>query len=131
VLSPAALVDRCRKQLADHVIDEAEDRRATAEVLGERQYAARTVAEAAFELVPERDVGATEAVDALLRVADEDQARRRGIARDGEPAEQVGHLALDRIDILELVDDEEADATLGGVPHAGLAQQVARRDQQL
>ena len=84
------------------------------------------------------DVGAPKAIDRLLRVADDEElARRRrhrapvadrGIAR----REQQQDLGLQRIGVLELVDEQVREAQLKRGAHLRvIAHEIARRHQQV
>src|SRR5689334_12770029 len=90
-----------------------------------------------------RDVGAAEPVDRLLRVADEEQAPRFRVdlvprsfagARIAR-AEQRGELDLNRIGVLELVDEDALVAVTqprpGARTMARVAQQGAREYEQV
>ena len=95
---------------------------------------------AGADLVVDGDVGAAKAVDRLLRVADhgEPPGRRRELApvlvgRDRLIAgEQQGELGLDRVGVLELVDQHDLVAAAEVVARGlVVAQQVARPEQQV
>ena len=92
----------------------------------------------AADLAIDGDVGAAEAVDRLLGIADDEEAaglRLRlapvGLARivGGEEQEDLG---LQRIGVLELVDEDALEAALEALAHAPVvAHQVARDEQQI
>ena len=100
------------------------------------------VSSSSRDVAVDADVGAAEAVDRLLRVADDEEASRRpGV--HGAPvrwpvasavAEQQEDLGLQRIGVLELVHEdvrepllERPRRTLGVVAHAGRARGAAGR----
>ena len=87
------------RDAADNV-DEVDDRGGAAEVPREIEDVA-LLRKIGGNVVPHRDVGAAEAVDALLRIADEEELRTLYAASDGE-----GDVALREIGVLELIDDE-------------------------
>ena len=66
----------------------------------------------AADVVVDLDVGATEAVDRLLRVADDEQLARHGPHGTPVPlggivrGQQQQELGLERIGVLELVDED-------------------------
>ena len=78
------------------------------------------------------DIGAPEAIDRLLGIADDkERARpeRRFVAFAREPPQQIG---LQRIGVLELVDEQDAEAAAKLFADFGVvAHQVARLDQQI
>ena len=94
--------------------------------------------QAVADLAVDADVGAPEAVDRLLRIADEEQRAR---PRPDLPpvglvgivgGEQQQDLGLQRIGVLELVDEDAREARLEAAPHAGVvAHQIARAEQQI
>ena len=94
-------------------------------------------AESILDLGVDVDVGPAEAVDRLLRVADEEEPSRlelrvapagRVVAR----RQQHHDLRLQRVGVLELVDQQEAVAAPEVMPHARLLlEQVARVEQQV
>ena len=84
------------------------------------------------------DVGAAEAIDRLLRIADDEQLAGNG--RDVLPArlvrivrrQQQQQLGLQRIGVLELVDEDPREARLEVPPHVRVvAHQIARAQQQI
>ena len=94
--------------------------------------------EAIADLAVDADVGAAEAIDRLLRVADNEETAgnrrrgapiRRGWIRGGE---QHQDLRLQRVGVLELVDEDMCEAALKPASHqlvspdqiAGLEQQI-------
>ena len=89
-------------------------------------------------LAVDADVRAAEAVDRLLRVADEKQ--RAGPWTRAPPVglavvvgrEQQEDLRLERIGVLELVDEDPLEARLESAPHLRVvAHEVARAEQQI
>ena len=112
-------------EVGEDAVHEAEDGRARAEVLHEVQDA-RPPLRLAGELVEEAHLRPPEAVDRLLGVAHDDE-RSRAIARE-EPRD----LDLQRVGVLELVDDEVLEAAAEPLADGGVvAQRVARLDQQV
>ena len=90
------------------------------------------------DLPVDADVGAAEPVDRLLRVADEEQ--RAGARARAPPVglavvvgrEQQQDLRLERIGVLELVDEDPLEARLESAPHlCVVAHEVARAEQQI
>ena len=86
----------------------------------------------------DRDVGASEAVDRLLGIADEEEAagRRPCLAPVGlgriVGGEQQQDLGLQRIGVLELIDEHPLEAALkAGADLRVVADQVARAEQQV
>ena len=85
------------------------------------------------------DVGAAEAIDRLLRVADDEEAAGDGDDRAASrpasgsaDAEQQQDLRLQRIGVLELVDEDVREARVKPAADAGVAaHQVARLEQQV
>ena len=77
----------------------------------------------ALDLVVDRDVRAAEAVDRLLRIADDDEpARARDAPSPSTSRQQQRELGLDRVGVLELVDQHAAVAAAGstrGPPGCG------------
>ncbi len=92
----------------------------------------------AAHLAIDRDVGAAEPVDRLLGIADDEEAAGQrlrlapvGLARivGGEEQEDLG---LQRIGVLELVDEDALEAALEALAHPPVvAHQVARDEQQI
>ena len=90
------------------------------------------------DLAIDADVGAAEAVDRLLRIADDEQlARPRpgaspvrlGVVVGGEQQQDLG---LQRIGVLELVDEDVLEARLEAPADAGVvAHEIARAEQQI
>ena len=103
-------------------------------------------AEAALRLEERRDVGAAEAVDRLLRVADDEEMAgcdrdlvprrrgQRGIARVGR-GDADRELDLDRVGVLELVEQEPRVALVEPRPHdrtlLGVTQKLTGEDEQV
>ena len=107
---------RARRRLdqpAEHVVDPGEHRLGRPEVGREPQ---RLVGEVVACREERGDVGAPEAVDRLLRVADEERAgpaRRRASCQSRRSARRRGReqrrdLDLDRVGVLELVEEQRA-----------------------
>jgi hypothetical protein len=129
-------------EVAEHEVDQVDDRPARAEVCGQRE-AAPARAEAVGGLEEQRDVRPPEAVDRLLGVAHEEQVAlaggdlaprrvRRGVVVGGD---EHGQLDLDRVGVLELVDQQVPVALPQRRPDrgavVGVAQHVAGEDQQV
>ena len=73
------------------------------------------------------DVGPAEPVDALLRVADDEEAPRRRALREAQD-----HLELERVGVLELVDQEVPDPALEVPPHVRpVTHEVSRPQEQV
>src|SRR6266478_5604045 len=119
-------------------IDDALDvwRRAKAGVKVRAPRASRL--EQVPDLLVRLDVGSAEAVNRLLRIADEKQLARH--RPDAAPVafsgivgrEQQQDLRLERIGVLKLVDEQMREARLKGLPHSRMAdQQIARAQQQI
>ena len=89
----------------------------------------QTVAHAAIGA----DVGAAEAIDRLLRIADDEQRARPDACPSIVAREQQQQLGLQRIGVLELVDQDDAEALSGtrGRHRRVVADQIARLDQQI
>ena len=121
------------------VVDPLQHRPHRAEVLDQ---ALLGVAEPLEQVVVDRDVRAAEAVDALLRIAHNEelpvyQGRVSPVRREGLPVPLVGcqiegDLRLERIGVLELVHEDALEARLRAPSNVGMvAQQVARPGQQI
>ena len=83
--------------------------------------------------IEDADVGATETIDRLFRIADDEQ---RAVTNAGAIAvlgrEQQQELGLQRIGVLELVDEEHAKPLLESPPYARpVAHEIARLDQEI
>ena len=71
------------------------------------------------------EVSASEAIDRLLGVADEEQATaidrdlfpRTGVVGAMGPCQQVGDLGLDRVGVLELVDEQGRPLVVQALPY--------------
>ena len=110
-----------------------------AEARGQVHAAARPpLSSRARHVAVDRDVGAAEAVDRLLRIADDEEAA--GDGRDRAPVgcggivggEQQQDLGLQRVGVLELVDEDVREALLEAAPHgSSLRDEVARLEQQV
>ena len=86
----------------------------------------------------ERDVGAPEPVDGLLRITDDEELSSYRAGPAEVPLERVvrrqqqQNLGLQRVGVLELVDEEVGEATLELAPHAVVvADEITREDQQV
>ena len=86
------------------------------------------------------EVSASEAIDRLLGVADEEQAAAfdrdvrpdTGIVDAMGPCQQVGDLGLDRVGVLELVDEQGRPLVVQALPHLGVfSQHVTGQHQQV
>ncbi len=128
-------------ELGEHVVDPAEDARRRPEVAGEKT--GRAGRELLFGREERGDVGAPEPVDRLLGITDEEEPARLdahlrprtvGIGGIVGP-EQRGELDLDRVGVLELVDQDAVVALpepgAGGRTVLRIAQQHAGEDQQV
>ena len=114
-------------ELGEDPVHEAQDGGAGAEVLHEVQHgAARRGLRPARELAEEAHLGAAEAVDRLLGVAHHHE-------RPGAVAgEEARDLDLERVGVLELVDDQVAEAAAVPLAHARVvAQRVARHQEEV
>ena len=134
------------EQRREHRVDGGDDAGDGAEVAGEAE---RLRGDEAPHLQEQLDVGAAEAVDGLLRVADEEEAARvdhepgpvgrgatgrvgedRVVGRDAGDAH--GELGLDGIGVLELVEEQVRPATPQlGDDHRVRAEQVAGEHEQV
>src|SRR5262245_37960817 len=100
------------QELREGAVHEAQDRGPGAEVLGELQQRESRVAPRAARHVPEqRGVGTTEAIDRLLGITHHDQVARP------VASQQERHLDLERVGILELVDQQMTEARTEVVAH--------------
>ena len=109
---------------------------AKARVQVQRRRAER--GETVADLAVDADVGAPEAIDRLLGIADQEQ--RAGPRPDPAPVglgivvggEQQQDLGLQRIGVLELVHEDPLEAGLEAAPHLGVvADEIARAEQQI
>ena len=89
--------------------------------------------QALLDLLVERDVGAPEAVDRLLRIADQEQLARAPAPRARQSRcagivgdEQHQDLGLQRVGVLELVDEEVREAAREVGAHRGVAHESSR-----
>ena len=104
------------EDLVEALVDEGEDGGHGAEVGGEGEHFPAARLDEALHLLVDRDVGAAEAVDRLLRVADDEELARRQAAaapvgrglRPGRSARRNSDLGLQRVGVLELVDEDES-----------------------
>ena len=111
-------------QLAEHAVDEAQDRGARPEVLLEVQHRPFP-GPLPGELSEQPHLGATKAIDGLLGVAHHHQ--RPGAIAGEEP----GDLHLERVGVLKLVDDDVPEATVKMLPHRrAVTERVASLDEQ-
>ena len=118
---------RGQDELGEDPVHEAQDGGARAEVLHEVQHGpALRGLRPARQLAEEAHLGAAEAVDRLLGVAHHHQ-------RPGAVAgEEARDLDLQRVGVLELVDDQVAEAAAVPLAHARVvAQRVARHQQEV
>ena len=127
-------------QVAEHVVHELDDRTGRAVVAGEALW---RCAERRTGAEERGDVGASEPVDRLLRVADHEQPA--GIRRELVPAtvarvgfgrgEEGGEVALDGVGVLELVEEEAGVAGAEAAPYVpavlGVAQQRTRQHEEV
>ena len=129
-----------REHLVEPLVDEGDDRRDRAEVGGEGEGLAAASLDEALRLLVDRDVGAAEAVDRLLGVADDEELARLQAAAApvgrGLPLRVLGQeerdLGLQRVGVLELVHQDEVEAPLEVAAHGdrGL-QDVARAEEEV
>ena len=115
------------------------DLRHAAEAGGQRDAASRRSAdEPLADLAVDADVGAAEPVDRLLRIADDEQAS--GHRDDRAPVGLVGigggeqqqDLRLQRIGVLELVDEDVREARLEAAADGRVAaDEIARLEEQI
>ena len=114
------------------------DRRHGAEADREMYHRRPGADELALDALVQPDVGAPEAIDRLLRIAHQEELA--GYGSDAAPVpfgriaggEQEQQLGLERIGVLELVDEEMAPARLQAAAHARVvAHQVACPQQQI
>ena len=124
------------------VVDPADDGLAGAEVGGERDQPA-VGAVAVLGRQEQGDVGAAEPVDGLLRVADDEQVaggdrdlvprQRAGVVGPGVGGGDAhGDLDLDRIGVLELVEQEALVAAVQALADGGvLADELAGEHEQV
>ena len=119
-------------------VDQPLDRRHRAEARRQVEDPDAALGEQVLHVVVEHDVGTPEAVDRLLRIPDNEELAR---SRPHPPPvvlvrvvsrEQQQDLRLERIRVLELVDEQVAVAPLQVGAHRGVRpQQVAGLDQQI
>ena len=109
----------------DHVVDPGDHRRSRAEVLLDGQHPAspgRLAIDQVLDLVVHGDVGATEAVDRLLGIAHHEELARSQdhvapVRGQRLLLAEVEHdLCLQRVGVLELVDQEVAEPALQEAP---------------
>ena len=123
------------EHVGEHVVDPLHHRRGGAEVLADdlrRPGRRRLTRDEPLHLVVHADVGAPEAVDGLLGVADHEQLAglehhvapvvRPGLAL----AEEEDDLRLQRVGVLELVDEQVAEARLQRRPGGAVADRAGR-----
>ena len=126
-------------RMVEHLVHHVGERLARAEVGGEQENRAERL-ETGAHLVVDDDVGAPEAVDALLGVAHHEEGSRPG--DDGAPVggppsvglrgEQEEELRLDRVGVLKLVDQHVPIALPQIPPHVGvLAEQPGRQHEEV
>ena len=110
------LLELAAEVRAEEVVDRGEHLRPRAVVVREREERLRGRA----ALAEDRDVGVPEAVDRLELVADEEELRLRR-------PQQLDDLGLERVRVLELVDEDLAEAELLALADLGMrAEEVAR-----
>ena len=129
------------EDVGEDVVDPLHDRRRGAEVLAddlEGAGPAGLAGDLALDLVVHADVRAAEAVDGLFGVADDEELagledRRAPVGGRGFPfAEEEDDLGLQGVGVLELVDEQVAEARLQRRPRVEVAhQQVAQAPQQV
>ena len=124
------------EDVVEYGVERGEQLRVRAEV--RRDLLVRARERAVSHLVVDGDVGAAEAVDRLLRVADDRQPARRRCQRPPVAVrllvacQEQRELRLDRIGVLELVDQHDLVAAPEVVARRLVrAQQVARPEQQV
>jgi hypothetical protein len=119
-----------RDDLGEHLVDPRQQLRNGAEVLVETDDIGP---EATPRPIPQRDVGSPKAVDRLLRVADDEELARcqlglgprRGRRGRVGRGQQERDVELDRVGVLELVDEDDVDARRQAGANAGVgAKQV-------
>ena len=124
-----------RKHRREVTVDDCFDRAHRPEVRRERQHDAERLHPPLHQLV-DLDVGAPEAVDALLRVAHDEQsarARRHGppvVAARGLRREEETDLRLDGVRVLELVHQQVRVARAELVAHGGVLAQQSRGEEE-
>ena len=129
-----------REHGLEALVDEGEDRGAGAEVGGDRQKAVGVLgAEGVARLHIGADVGAPEAIDRLLRVADQEERARPDleagpivIAIDRLATQPPEDFGLQGIGVLKLVDEDMGETLSQRLAHGVVvAQQVARGENQI
>ena len=125
------------QQSGEDVVHEVDDRRDRAEVLDERRV---VEPEARVRRVVDAQVGTSEAVDRLLGVTDDDERTRQDldlVPRTVTRAvvarrQQRGELDLQRVGVLELVEEDRPPPPRRGRADSGIgAEQLAREDEQV
>jgi hypothetical protein len=114
-------------QLGEDPVHEAQDGRSRAEVLGQVKHRAVVHRPGLVrQLTEETNLGSTETVDRLLGVTHHHQGP------GPTPGQETRDLDLEGIGVLELVDDEVAEALLEVLPHRrSVAQRVPGLDQEV
>ncbi len=129
------------EDVVEALVDEGEHGRDGAEVGGEGQDFPTARFDEALHLLVDRDVGAAEAVDALLGVADDEELAGLRGGRRASPwpwarllvlGQEEGDLGLQGVGVLELVDQDvveallevAADREVSGQDVAGLQEEV-------
>ena len=129
-----------REHCLEALVDEGEDRRAGAEVGGNRQKAAGVLGtKGVARLHVGADIGAPEAIDRLLGVADQEERARPNpelgpvvVAIHSLAAQPPEDLGLLRVSILKLVDEDMCETLPKRPAHVIMvAQQVARGKNQI
>ena len=143
MLAQGDVVRASRDMVAGHQrgegrVDQPLNRRHRAEARRQVEDPDAVLGEQVLHVMVEDDVGAAKAVDRLLRIADhEELARSRPHPPPAGLVRVVGRkqqqdLRLERVRVLELVDEQVAVAPLQVGAHRGVrAQQIAGLDQQV
>ena len=129
-----------REHDLEALVDEGEDRGAGAEIGGDRQEAVGILgAKGVARLHVGADIGAAEAIDRLLGIADQEERARPDpepgpvvIAIDRLAAQPPEDFGLQRIGVLELIDEDMREALSQRAPDIVMvAQQIARGEDQI
>src|SRR5262245_26750373 len=134
-LERGAVLDHAR---GERRVDEPLHRWQRAEARGQLDHGRAPLAQEVLDLLVDADVRAAEAVDRLLRIADHEELAggRRHVAppRRGRiiAGEQQEDLRLERVGILELVDEDVAEAALELRAHVlASADEIAAAEQEV
>ena len=138
VLRLESVADRALHQRLENPVHFAGDPRHGAEVDGELEHGA-LARDRRADFAVQVEVGAAEAVDGLLRVADDEEFSGDKVdcfpiagVLVGALAEEEDDLGLERVGVLELVHEDEAEVALEVVARgAVVAEHVARFDEQV